>query len=71
MSRAPMVVAHNGNLVNAEELKEELELKGAIFHTNSDAEIIAHVVTEAAWPPTPLKRGASWPWTGSKAPIPG
>ena len=44
--KGPMVVAHNGNLVNAEELKEELELKGAIFHTNSDAEIIAHVVTE-------------------------
>ncbi len=39
------MVAHNGNLVNAEELKRA-GAQGAIFHTNSDAEIIAHVVTE-------------------------
>ena len=52
-----MVVAHNGNLVNAEELKEELELKGAIFHTNSDAEIIAHVVTEGRLATDSIEKG--------------
>ena len=55
--KGPMVVAHNGNLVNAEELKEELELKGAIFHTNSDAEIIAHVVTEGRLATDSIEKG--------------
>ena len=55
--KGPMVVAHNDNLVNAEELKEELELKGAIFHTNSDAEIIAHVVTEGRLATDSIEKG--------------
>lgn len=42
-----MAVAINGELVNGAELKKELELKGSIFHTTSDAEIIAHVITRA------------------------
>ena len=42
--KGTMALAHNGALVNALELKEELELKGAIFHSNSDAEIISHVI---------------------------
>ena len=29
--KGPMAIAHNGNLVNAAELREEYELKGAIF----------------------------------------
>jgi amidophosphoribosyltransferase len=41
-----MAVAHNGNLSNAAELREALELKGAIFHTTSDTEIIAYIITE-------------------------
>ncbi len=40
-----MAVAHNGNLTNAAELRAELELKGSIFHTTSDTEIIAYTVT--------------------------
>lgn len=43
--RGTMAVAHNGALTNAGELREELELKGAIFHTTSDAEVIAYTVT--------------------------
>lgn len=34
-----------GNLVNAQALKRELELKGMIFHTSSDAELISYVIT--------------------------
>ena len=40
-----MAIAHNGNLANAEELRSELELSGAIFHTSSDTETIAYIVT--------------------------
>lgn len=42
--KGSMALAFNGALVNALELKEELELKGAIFHSNSDAEIISHAI---------------------------
>ena len=41
-----MAIAHNGNLSNAAELRSELELSGAIFHTSSDTETIAYVVTK-------------------------
>ena len=39
-----MALAHNGNLANAAELRRELELSGAIFHTTSDTETIASVI---------------------------
>ena len=42
--KGSMAIAHNGALVNGLELKEQLELQGAIFHSNSDAEIISHVI---------------------------
>ena len=42
--KGTMAFAFNGALVNAQALKEELELKGAIFHSSSDAEIISHVI---------------------------
>ena len=41
-----MALAHNGNLTNATELREELELTGAIFHTTSDSEVIAYTITK-------------------------
>ena len=41
-----MALAHNGNLTNAAELREELELTGAIFHTTSDTEVIAYTITK-------------------------
>lgn len=41
-----MALAHNGNLTNDYELREELELKGSIFHTTSDTEVIAYTVTK-------------------------
>lgn len=39
-----MAVAHNGNLVNGEELRERLEKEGSIFQTTTDSELIAHLV---------------------------
>lgn len=44
--KGSMALCHNGNLVNARELREELEENGAIFHTTSDTEVIAYIVTQ-------------------------
>ena len=41
-----MALAHNGNLTNAAELREELELNGAIFHSSSDTEVISYIITK-------------------------
>ncbi|MBR6349222.1 MAG: amidophosphoribosyltransferase [Lachnospiraceae bacterium] len=41
-----MAIAHNGNLSNAAELRYALELTGAIFHTTSDTETIAYIITK-------------------------
>ncbi|MBQ6453918.1 MAG: amidophosphoribosyltransferase [Coriobacteriales bacterium] len=40
-----LAIAHNGNLSNAAQLRDQLELGGAIFHSTSDTEIIAYVLT--------------------------
>jgi amidophosphoribosyltransferase len=45
-SKGPMAIAHNGNLVNARELREEYENKGAIFHSTNDTEVISYAITE-------------------------
>lgn len=43
--KGKLAIAHNGNLSNALELRQSLELSGAIFHTTSDTETIAYVIT--------------------------
>lgn len=43
--KGKMALAHNGNLSNALELRDRLELSGAIFHTTSDTETIAYMIT--------------------------
>jgi amidophosphoribosyltransferase len=43
-SRGSIAVAHNGNLVNAQMLKAELEAYGSIFQTTMDTEIIIHLL---------------------------
>ncbi len=40
-------IAHNGNLVNADELRAELESQGSIFRTSSDTEVIVHLMAKA------------------------
>ncbi|MEL4105735.1 amidophosphoribosyltransferase [Oscillospiraceae bacterium WX1] len=44
--KGSLAVAHNGNLVNTEELKREYEYKGAIFHTTTDSEVIAYIIAQ-------------------------
>ena len=40
----PLALAHNGNIINAKELREELEAEGAVFQTTIDSEIIAALI---------------------------
>ena len=44
--KGAMAICHNGNLTNAAELREQLEENGAIFHTTSDTEVIAYIITQ-------------------------
>ncbi|HVI08165.1 MAG TPA: amidophosphoribosyltransferase [Candidatus Binatia bacterium] len=43
-SKGPLAVAHNGNLVNAQHIRTRLESQGSIFQTNSDTEVIVHLI---------------------------
>jgi amidophosphoribosyltransferase len=43
-SMGPLGVVHNGNLVNAVEIRHRLERDGAIFQTTSDTEVILHLM---------------------------
>jgi len=45
-----LAIAHNGNLVNANELRAELEAQGSIFQTSSDTEVIVHLMAKAKEP---------------------
>ena len=45
-SRGQIAIAHNGNLVNAAELRTELEAKGSIFQTTVDSEIVLHLLAQ-------------------------
>ncbi len=42
-----IAIAHNGNLVNTMELREELENDGAIFSTTNDTEVFMHLIVRA------------------------
>jgi amidophosphoribosyltransferase len=52
-ARGPIAIAHNGNLTNAELLRREMERDGAIFQSNSDTEVILHLLARA--PAGPLE----------------
>jgi len=45
-----LAVAHNGNLVNAQPLRRELEEQGAIFQSDSDTEVVIHLVARSRQP---------------------
>jgi amidophosphoribosyltransferase len=42
-----VALAHNGDLVNAEPLRAELEADGSIFHTNSDTEVVLQLMARS------------------------
>lgn len=46
-SLGSLAIAHNGNLVNALELRSELEAKGAIFQSTSDSEVVVHLIASS------------------------
>ena len=45
--KGEIAVAHNGNLVNAAEIRNQLERAGSIFRTSSDTEVILHLIARS------------------------
>lgn len=45
-SRGEIAIGHNGNIVNADILRSELEAYGSIFQTTTDSEIIIHLMAK-------------------------
>jgi amidophosphoribosyltransferase len=43
----PMILAHNGNLVNTAELRNNLEREGSIFQTSIDSEVVIHLMARS------------------------
>ncbi len=43
-----LAVATNGNIVNAPQIRQELEAQGSIFQTSSDTEVIAHLIARSS-----------------------
>ncbi|MBZ5601069.1 MAG: amidophosphoribosyltransferase [Acidobacteriia bacterium] len=46
-NKGKIAVAHNGNIINAGELRRELEREGSIFQGSSDTEVILHLVARS------------------------
>jgi len=43
-----IAMCHNGNIVNAPELRKQLEMKGSIFQSTSDTEVLIHLVARSS-----------------------
>ena len=46
-NKGAIAIAHNGNLVNALAIRAKLEGQGSIFQTNSDTEVIVHLIAHS------------------------
>jgi amidophosphoribosyltransferase len=46
-SKGQIAIAHNGNITNAAEIRQELEQEGSIFQTTSDTEVVLHLVAKS------------------------
>jgi amidophosphoribosyltransferase len=46
-ARGSMALAHNGNLVNAGRVREQLEADGSIFQSTTDSEVIIHLIARS------------------------
>lgn len=44
-----LAIAHNGNLVNANSMKHQLESQGSIFQSTSDTEVLAHLIKRSGY----------------------
>ena len=53
-----IAIAHNGNLINAQELRDCMEEKGALFQTTMDSEIIVHLLAHS--PDRDYKQAMTW-----------
>ena len=47
-NKGKISIGHNGNLTNAAEWRRKLEHKGSIFQTNSDTEVVVHLLAKSA-----------------------
>lgn len=64
----PLAIAHNGNLINAAELKRELVEKGAIFTTSSDTEVLVHLIARSEAGRSRARSARPWSrWTAPTA----
>jgi amidophosphoribosyltransferase len=52
-NKGTIALAHNGNLVNASQIRRRLESQGSIFQTNSDTEVIVHLIALSKEPTLP------------------
>ena len=52
-ARGGLALAHNGNLVNFEELRARLEANGSIFQSSSDSELVIHLIAGSHAPDLP------------------
>jgi amidophosphoribosyltransferase len=46
-NKGMIAIAHNGNLVNAQQIRAKLETQGSIFQTTSDTEVIVHLIAQS------------------------
>ena len=46
-SKGKVALAHNGNIVNAHDIRSQLERQGSIFQTTSDTEVIVHLIARS------------------------
>src|SRR5438874_11970450 len=46
-NKGMIALAHNGNLVNAQQIRHRLEQQGSIFQTNSDTEVVVHLIAQS------------------------
>jgi amidophosphoribosyltransferase len=68
--KGQMALAHNGALSNASELREALEMRGSIFHTSSDTEVISYVITQERLKTASIEEAVSAAMNRLRAPIP-
>ena len=54
-ARGQIAIAHNGNLTNAAQLRQELEARGSIFQTTVDSEIILHLMAQPSLKPEGIR----------------